>query len=76
VLVTAKDGYAVALALADTDPLVRKDQILLADQADGAPMPNGVGPYRLVVEGDQRGARMARMVVSIEVRQLAAPPAK
>ena len=74
VLVTAKDGYAVALALAETDPLVRKDQILLADQADGAPMPDGVGPYRLVVEGDQRGARLARMVVSIEVRQLASPP--
>jgi len=73
VIVTAKDGYAVALALAETDPLIRKDQILLADQADGAPMPDGVGPYRLVVEGDQRGARLARMVVSIEVRQLASP---
>src|SRR5215472_8465660 len=31
VLVSAKDGYAVALALADTDSLVRKDQVLLAD---------------------------------------------
>jgi hypothetical protein len=74
VIVTAKDGYAVALALAETDPLVRKDQIILADAADGAPMPEGLGPYRLVVEGDQRGARLARMVVSIEVRQLAHPP--
>jgi hypothetical protein len=71
VIVTAKDGYAVALALAETDPLVRRDQIILADSADGAPMPDGVGPYRLVVEADQRGARLARMVVSIEVRQLA-----
>ena len=76
VLVTAKDGYAVALALAETDPLVRKDQIILADAADGAPMPDGLGPYRLVVEGDQRGARLARMVVSIELRQLAPHPAK
>jgi len=71
VIVTAKDGYVVALALAETDPLVRKDHIILADMADGAPMPDGLGPYRLVVEGDQRGARLARMVVSIEVRQLA-----
>ena len=62
---------AVALALADTDPLVRKDQVILADKTDGAPMPDGLGPYRLVVEGDQRGARLARMVVSIELRQLA-----
>lgn len=76
VIVTAKDGYAVALALAETDPLVRKDQIILADAADGAPMPDGLGPYRLVVEGDQRGARLARMVVSIELRQLAPHPPK
>jgi DMSO/TMAO reductase YedYZ molybdopterin-dependent catalytic subunit len=67
VLVTAKDNYAVALSLADTDPMVRKDQVILADKADGAPLPDGLGPYRLVVEGDQRGARMARMVVSIAV---------
>jgi hypothetical protein len=73
-LVSAKDGYVVAVALAETDPLVRKDQIILADKADGAPMPDGVGPYRLVVEGDQRGARLARMVVSIELRQLAPRP--
>jgi len=76
VIVTAKDGYAVALALAETDPLIRKDQIILADKSDGAPLPDGVGPYRLVVEGDQRGARLARMVISIEVRQLAPRPAK
>jgi hypothetical protein len=74
VIVTGKDGYTVALALAETDPLVRKDQVILADKSDGAPMPDGLGPYRLVVEGDQRGARLARMVVSIEVRQLAPRP--
>jgi DMSO/TMAO reductase YedYZ molybdopterin-dependent catalytic subunit len=72
VLVTAKDNYAVALSLADTDPMVRKDQIILADKADGAPLPDGLGPYRLVVEGDQRGARMARMVVSIAVLRASA----
>ncbi|HTX49534.1 MAG TPA: molybdopterin-dependent oxidoreductase [Caulobacteraceae bacterium] len=70
VLVEAKDGYAVALALAETDALVRKDQVLLADSADGAPLPEGAGPYRLVVEGDQRGARLARMVTKIELRRL------
>jgi hypothetical protein len=74
VIVTAKDGYVVAVALAETDPLVRKDQIILADKADGAPLPDGLGPYRLVVEGDQRGARLARMVVSVELRQLAPRP--
>jgi len=75
VLITAKDNYAVALSLADTDPMVRKDQIILADKADGAPLPDGLGPYRLVIEGDQRGARMARMVVSIALLR-AAPSAR
>jgi DMSO/TMAO reductase YedYZ molybdopterin-dependent catalytic subunit len=74
VLVEAKDGYAVALALAETDALVRKDQILLADASDGAPLPDGLGPYRLVVEGDQRGARLARMVTQIELKRLAPTP--
>jgi hypothetical protein len=49
-----------------------KDRVILADRADGAPLPVGIGPYRLIVEGDQRGARLARMVASIEVRRLAA----
>jgi hypothetical protein len=76
VVVTGKDGYTVALALAETDPLVRKDQIILADKSGGAAMPDGIGPYRLVVEGDQRGARLARMVVSVELRQLAPSSSK
>ena len=74
VLVTAKDGYAVALALAETDGLVRRDQVILADEADRAALPATEGPYRLVVEGDQRGARLARVVTTIELRQLAPSP--
>jgi hypothetical protein len=70
VIVTARDGYVVVLGLAETDPMVRREQVILADQEGGAPLPDGVGPYRLVVEGDERGARDARMVTSIEVRRL------
>jgi DMSO/TMAO reductase YedYZ molybdopterin-dependent catalytic subunit len=72
VLISASDGYCVALALADTDPMMRKDQVILADAADGQPLPAGAGPYRLVVEGDLRGARAVRGVTAIEVRQLSA----
>jgi DMSO/TMAO reductase YedYZ molybdopterin-dependent catalytic subunit len=71
VVASAKDGYVVALALAEVDPMFRKDQIILADGADGQPLPQGVGPYRLVVEGDLRAARSARMVTALEVRQVA-----
>jgi hypothetical protein len=68
VLVSGRDGYAAAIALAETDPAFRKDQMLLADRADGQPLAETAGPYRLVVEGDLRAARCVRMVSRIEVR--------
>ena len=68
VIVTASDGYAAALALAEADPGFRKDQILLADRADGHALGENLGPYRLVVQDDLRGARDVRMVTAIEVR--------
>jgi DMSO/TMAO reductase YedYZ molybdopterin-dependent catalytic subunit len=76
VLVTASDGYQIALSLAETDPAVRKGAVILADKADGKALPAEEGPYRLIVEGDLKPARSARMVVKIEVKRLgeARPP--
>ena len=68
VLVTGRDGYAAAIALAATDPAFRKDQVILADRADGQPLPDRAGPFRLVVEGDLKAARCVRMVSTIQVR--------
>ena len=73
VVVSAKDGYRVALALADTDPAMRGEVVLLADRADGAPLGPAEGPLRLVVEGDLRPARSARMVTAIAVERATAP---
>lgn len=67
VVVTASDGYRVVLALAETDPGVRPEKVLLADRSEGAPLAAGEGPFRLVVEGDLRPARSARMVTGITV---------
>jgi hypothetical protein len=64
-LIGAADGYRVALALAETDPLMRGDQIFLADRCAGGPMAPPEGPFRLVVLGDKRPARAARQVTSI-----------
>ena len=69
-LLTAKDGYQIALTLAETDPAMRKTLVLLADTMDGAPLPAEDGPYRLVVEDDLRPARDARMIARIELRRL------
>jgi DMSO/TMAO reductase YedYZ molybdopterin-dependent catalytic subunit len=70
VLVTAKDGDAAVLALAEVDPMERKDAVLLADAVDGHPIGEGQGPFRLVVPGDQRGARLVRMVTGVELRRV------
>jgi hypothetical protein len=67
-IVTAKDGYRVALALAETDPAMREERIILADQKDGQPLDAREGPFRLIVEGDKRPARSARQVTSLELR--------
>jgi DMSO/TMAO reductase YedYZ molybdopterin-dependent catalytic subunit len=73
VVVTASDGYRVALGLGETDPGVRPEKILLADRVDGAPLPASEGPFRLVIEGDLRPVRSARMVTAIAVEP--GPPA-
>jgi hypothetical protein len=67
VVVGAGDGYRVVLGLAETDPGVRPEKILLADRCEGAPLGANEGPFRLVVEGDLRPVRSARMVTAIRV---------
>jgi DMSO/TMAO reductase YedYZ molybdopterin-dependent catalytic subunit len=68
VVVRAADGYAVVLSLAEVDPAMRQSTIIVADRADGQPLPADDGPFRLVVEGDTRPARSVRQVTAIEVR--------
>lgn len=77
-LVEAADGYKVAFGLAEADPGTRANRIILADRADGAPLTAKDGPFKLIVEGDLRPARSARMVSKITVVRLggaAATPA-
>ncbi len=70
VLVEARDGYKVALDLAGTDAATRAERVILADHMDGAPLDAEKGPFQLVIEGDLRPARAARMVSSIKVERL------
>ena len=72
--VRAADGYRVALALAETDPLMRPGEAFLADRCNGAPLTAAEGPFRLIVVGDGRPARSARQVTSIAVLRLPSGP--
>ena len=70
VVISAADGYRVSLGLAETDPGISPEPIIVADRADGAPLDAHEGPLRLIVGGDKKPARSARQVQSIEVRAL------
>jgi DMSO/TMAO reductase YedYZ molybdopterin-dependent catalytic subunit len=65
VRVTAADGYAAAIAVGEISPLLADRPILLADQLNGAPLPDHA--LRLVVPGDRLGARSVRDVVRIAI---------
>jgi hypothetical protein len=67
----ARDGYATVFALAEFDNAFSNRELLLADSEDGKPLGENAGPFRLVVPGDKRAARWARMVTSIEIIKVA-----
>jgi hypothetical protein len=67
VMVSAADGYRVAFGLAETDPSIGKDPIIIAVTEDGLPLDAKEGPLRLVVAGDARPARSVRMVMTVKL---------
>jgi hypothetical protein len=69
-LVEAADDYRVVFALPELDPGFTDRVILLADRADGQPLDNKEGPFRIVVPGEKRMARWVRQVKTIKVVQV------
>jgi DMSO/TMAO reductase YedYZ molybdopterin-dependent catalytic subunit len=61
------DGYAAVFALAELDSSVQDSGVLVADTLDGQPLPEKLGPLRLVVPHDKRPARWVRMLRLITV---------
>lgn len=70
VLCTAQDGYQVLYSLAELDPEFQDPSVLLADRADGKPLPPAWGNFRIVAPKDKRGARSIRMLQRIDVIQV------
>jgi len=65
-LITGRDGYAVALALGEIDPHYEGKQIIIA--YEGGEPPASISSLRLVVPGDVHGGRSVRDVAKIELR--------
>jgi DMSO/TMAO reductase YedYZ molybdopterin-dependent catalytic subunit len=67
VVVTGRDGYAVALSAGEISPEFAGKTVILALAKNGKPLDRDEGP-QLIVPGDKRGGRAVHDVVSIEVR--------
>lgn len=67
VLVDAADNYEVAFALAELDKNYTDRLIILADTVDGKPLPQGEGPFRIIVQDEKKPARCVRQVVGLKV---------
>ena len=70
VVAHASDGYKVAFSLGELDAALARQDIIVADTTDGAPLIEPQGPLRLVVPKDSRGARSVRMLIRLEVKRL------
>lgn len=67
VLVEAADNYRVLFAVEEFNSSFMDSDIILADTMDGAPIPAGLGPFRLVAPHEKRPARWVEMVKSLTV---------
>src|SRR5258708_37528550 len=67
VLAEAKDGYRVVFALPGLDSAFNDSKVLVAYSANGKPLPDGQGPFRIVAPQERRPARWIRMLQRIQV---------
>ncbi len=63
-LVRSTDNYQVLFSLAEIDTAYSDNLILLADIADGKPLPPAKGPYRIIVPSEEK--RQARWIWSVK----------
>ncbi len=67
--VAGRDGYRVVFALAELDPSLQDNKVLVAISNEGKPLDNALGPVRVIAPQDKRQARSVRQVTTITLRQ-------
>lgn len=67
-LVKSGDGYEVLFSLPELDAAFTDRVVILASQVDGQPLPEGKGPFRIVVPGEKKPARWIWEVTAMTVR--------
>ncbi len=69
VVATGSDGYKAVLSLAETEPGFHPGTVIVADTLDGKPLDAKGGPFKLVVEEDEKPARWVHNLVKLELKQ-------
>ena len=67
VVARATDGYRVVFSLGEIERSLGRGQVLVADRCNGAPLPDGDGPWRLIVANEVRGARSVKALERLTV---------
>jgi hypothetical protein len=62
------DGHRVAFSAAEIDPALGGTEACVAFEIGGKPLPEAMGPFRLVVPSDRRGARWVRKLARLAVQ--------
>ncbi len=65
--VEAAEGYRVSFSLPEIDARTGSTEAILVFELDGEPLGDELGPFRLVVPTDKRGARWVRQISRITV---------
>ncbi len=66
-LVSCADGYQVVFSLAELDSDFTDRVVILADHMEGKPLPDGIGPFRIVVPGEKKPARNCFQVKTLSI---------
>ncbi len=69
-LAEGADGYRVAFGLADLDPLLGDQAVVVAAACNGKALLSNEGPLRLLANGDRRGARAVYRLTAVRVVDL------
>ena len=67
-MVKCADGYKVLFSLPELDSGFTDRKIILADSSDGAPLSADIGPFRVVVPDEKKGARSCFKVQELSVK--------
>ena len=73
VVAEANDAYAVVFSIAELDPAMNDNRIIVADTLDSKPLGEHDGPWKIVVPGEKRPARWVRMLKELRVESAVNP---